>query len=41
MTSSQKVCAHFDVPFVVFPFGGVIVQVLRRVLGHEFGEGDR
>ena len=39
-TCSQEFCVHFDVPFVAFPFGGVIVQVLRHVLGHRLRKGD-
>ena len=31
---------HFDVPFVAFPCGGVIGQVLRHVLGHRLGKGE-
>ena len=41
VTSSQKFCAHLDVPLVVFLFDGdVIVQVLRHVLGHGIGKSD-
>ena len=41
MAGSQEICAHFQVPFVVFPFGNVTVQNLRHVLGDGLGKGDR
>ena len=33
VTCSQEFC-------VAFPFGGVIGQVLRHVMGHRLGKGD-
>ena len=41
MAGSQEISAHFQVPFVAFPFGGVTVQILRHALGDGLGKGDQ
>ena len=41
VAGSQEIGAHFQVPFVVFFFRGVTVQILRHVLGVGLGKGDR
>ena len=40
MGCSQELCVHFEVPLAAFPFGGVVVQNLRHVLGDRLGKGD-